>query len=173
MRAADLARWLLIAASVAVLPALLLDRGTPPEWAAFAGLVVALALGWRRDRHAVFALRMAIALLLLAEGHLLAAQGPLLVQAVGVVWMAVGIAVAAGFLAAWAAVVAALVLPLALRAGLVAPAAFALAALALALSDDDTLALDAWLARRGGLFPVVKQEVVVEPLTQRDASRPR
>lgn len=136
---------------------------------ALGGVGVALVLllvarrGVSEARYATFTLRIALAIALLGGATLLWDAG-LMAQAVAVVWAAGGLALALGFLTPWAALYAALFLPVALRfGGGFAWLGLASAALGLALSDDDTLAADAWLARRGGVFPVVRREVVVEP----------
>jgi len=114
------------------------------------------------ERFVPYALRISLALALLTQGTLLLFTGAFLAQAVGAVWLVLGLAVACGFLTGWAALASALALPLALRFGFTRSVPLALGALALALAADSWFALDAWLARRGGLFPSVEQEVVLE-----------
>jgi hypothetical protein len=112
-------------------------------------------------RYAPFALRLALAAPLLGGGLVLM-RGPLLAQALGVAWVLGGFAVALGFLAPWAGLYAALALPLAVPLGASpAWAGLALAGFALMFMDDERLALDGRLTRRGGLFPTVRSEVVL------------
>ena len=139
------------------------------EAAGLAGAALALALlALRRRRHAagayaVFALRLALALPLLTGGMALL-RGPVLAQALGVAWLAGGLLLALGLLTPWVALYAALAMPLALRfGGSAAWVGLAVAALALALADDDRLSLDGLLAPRGGLFPTLRVEVLLEP----------
>ncbi|HEV8359676.1 MAG TPA: hypothetical protein VGR28_04385 [Candidatus Thermoplasmatota archaeon] len=163
MRARSLARGLVGLGFIIAVAGLFLGRWAPPALAATLGLGAGLLLLLSpRERYGPFALRVALAVALLAGGHLLTGAPLLLVAALGVAWMAVGVALALGFLTPWSALVAAIAFLLLLPYGYLAPAGFAVAALGLALLDDDTLALDARLARRGGLFPSVRHEVVLE-----------
>jgi hypothetical protein len=112
-------------------------------------------------RYAPYALRISLALALLTQGLLLLASPVLLLQALGTLWLALGAAVALGLLTGWTALVAAPALLLALQFGFTRSVPLALGALALALAADAWFGLDAWLARRGGLFPSVDHEVVL------------
>lgn len=137
----------------------------PPGKAAALG-----AAGFARQRtfyadYRAYTYRMPLAFILLTAGLLFLLRGTVLVQALGVAWLAVGLAIAIGFLTPWAAVVAAFAFPLA------APATgqwfwlgLGLCVLALAFVEDDRVSLDRRLRRRGGLFPTMRREVVLEPL---------
>lgn len=167
---ADLA-LVLVGAGVAVaLSAALVGRTATPALLALAGLGVALALmlagrrGATAGRYGAFALRVALSLALLGGGMVLLRAPLPLAQALGAAWVAGGAALALGFLTPWAALYASLAFPLIVPAGFYVPAGLALAALGLALTDDDLLSVDKLLRGRGGLFPTFRREVVLEPL---------
>jgi hypothetical protein len=169
MRAARLPLALSGLGALAGLALLLLGIPEPSALAGIAGLAVAHALfhagerGRAGGRYATFALRIAVAMPLLLGFPLLSAPNPL-VAALGFAWALGAVGVALGLFAPWAGLYAALAFPLALPVGGVpAYLALSLGALALAVTTDDTLSVDGWLrARRGGLFPTLRTEVVLE-----------
>lgn len=118
--------------------------------------------------YSAFSLRIPLAFVLMPVGVSFAVRGPFPVQLLGFVFIAVGAVVALGFLTPWAALAAALVFPLAVPVtGQGLWFAMSFGALALMFIDDTRVSVDQHLRRRGGLFPRVKREVVLEPMPGR------
>jgi len=116
------------------------------------------------EQYSAFSLRLPLAFVLMPVGLSFVLGGTFPVALLGVAWMAVGAVVALGLLTPWAALAAAFVFPLAVPAtGSTLWFAMAFGGLALAFIDDDRVSLDERLKRRGGLFPRVRREVVLEP----------
>lgn len=114
--------------------------------------------------YSAFSLRLPLAFTMMPVGVSFLVRGPFAAQLLGVVFLGVGAFVAAGFLTPWAALAAALVMPLAVPlTGNGLWFALAWGALALAFIDDTRVSVDQHLRKRGGLFPRVTREVVVEP----------
>jgi hypothetical protein len=110
-----------------------------------------------------FVLRVGLALALVTQGLLLLLFAPLLYQALGLAWLAWGAALALGVFTGWAALTAA---PLLLLGApfdpALAPLAMGAVALALLAQPGERIAFDPRLERRGGLFPTLRREVVLE-----------
>jgi uncharacterized membrane protein YphA (DoxX/SURF4 family) len=151
----------------------------PLPWATWFPQVDWAGLAAKRDRFMArsqqriretpsFAFRFPYSFALLVIGELFVLRGDPLVAALGVAWMLGGLALALGFLTPWTALYCALVIPLAIPAtGSWFWLAPAVGVLPVALVQDDRITLDRLLARRGGLFPAFRREVVLEPVRPR------